>query len=31
MDPAMEEASYLNGSGVLGTALRITLQVVRPP
>ena len=30
MDPAMEEASYLNGSGVLGTALRITLPVVRP-
>jgi iron(III) transport system permease protein len=26
----MEEASYLNGAGVLGTALRITLPVVRP-
>jgi iron(III) transport system permease protein len=30
MDPAMEEAAYLNGSGVLGTALRVTLPVVRP-
>ena len=30
MDPAMEEASYLNGSGVIGTALRVTLPVVRP-
>ena len=30
IDPAMEEASYLNGAGVLGTALRITLPVVRP-
>jgi iron(III) transport system permease protein len=30
MDPAMEEAAYLNGSGVLGTALKVTLPVVRP-
>ena len=30
MDPSMEEAAYLNGSGVLGTALRVTLPVVRP-
>ena len=30
IDPAMEEASYLNGSGVVATALRITLPVVRP-
>lgn len=30
MDPAMEEAAYLNGSGVIGTALRVTLPVVRP-
>lgn len=30
MDPAMEEAAYLNGSGVLGTALKVTLPVIRP-
>lgn len=30
MDPALEEASYLNGSGILKTALRVTLPVVRP-
>ena len=30
MDPSMEEAAYLNGSGVLGTALKVTLPVVRP-
>lgn len=30
MDPAMEEAAYLNGSGVVGTALKVTLPVVRP-
>jgi len=30
IDPAMEEASYLNGASVLRTALRITLPVVRP-
>lgn len=30
MDPALEEASYLNGSGVLATAVRVTLPVVRP-
>ncbi len=30
IDPAMEEASYLNGAGVLRTVFRITLPVVRP-
>ncbi len=30
IDPAMEEASYLNGAGVLRTALRITLPVTKP-
>ena len=30
MDPAMEEAAALNGSGVFGTALRVTLPVIRP-
>ena len=30
MDPSMEEASYLNGAGILRTALRITFPVVRP-
>lgn len=30
MDPALEEASYTNGRGVLATALRVTLPVVRP-
>jgi iron(III) transport system permease protein len=30
IDPAMEEASYLNGAGVLRTALRVTLPVIRP-
>jgi iron(III) transport system permease protein len=30
IDPAMEEASYLNGSGVLRTAWRITLPVIWP-
>ena len=30
IDPSMEEASYLNGAGVVGTALRVTLPVVRP-
>lgn len=30
MDPALEEASYLNGAGVLATALRVTLPVLRP-
>jgi iron(III) transport system permease protein len=30
MDPALEEAAYLNGSGVLGTLVRVTLPVVRP-
>lgn len=30
MDPALEEASYLNGSGVLATVWRVTLPVVRP-
>jgi iron(III) transport system permease protein len=30
IDPSFEEASYLNGAGVLRTALRITLPVARP-
>ncbi len=30
IDPAMEEASYLNGAGVLATAMRVTFPVVRP-
>ena len=30
IDPAMEEASYLNGASVLRTAFRITLPVIRP-
>jgi iron(III) transport system permease protein len=30
MDPALEEASRIHGSGALGTALRITLPVVTP-
>ena len=30
IDPAMEEASYLNGASTIRTALRITLPVVRP-
>jgi len=30
MDPSMEEASYLNNAGVVRTALKITLPVVRP-
>jgi iron(III) transport system permease protein len=30
MDPSMEEASYLNHAGVVRTALKITLPVVRP-
>ncbi len=30
MDPALEEASYLNGAGVFATALRVTLPVLRP-
>ncbi len=30
IDPALEEASYLNGAGVLRTALRVTFPVVRP-
>ena len=30
MDPAMEEAAYLNGSGVIGTAVKVTLPVIRP-
>jgi iron(III) transport system permease protein len=30
IDPAMEEASYLNGAGVLRTAFRVTLPVIRP-
>ena len=30
IDPSFEEASYLNGAGVLRTALRITFPVIRP-
>ncbi len=30
IDPSMEEASYLNGAGVLATAARVTFPVVRP-
>jgi iron(III) transport system permease protein len=30
IDPSLEEASYLNGAGVLRTAVRVTLPVVRP-
>jgi iron(III) transport system permease protein len=30
IDPSMEEASYLNGAGVLRTALKVTFPVVRP-
>ncbi len=30
MDPALEEAAYLNGSGVMATAVRVTLPIVRP-
>jgi len=30
IDPSMEEASYLNGAGVFGTAVRVTLPVIRP-
>jgi iron(III) transport system permease protein len=30
MDPSMEEASYLNGAGVVRTALKVTFPVVRP-
>ncbi|WP_158625920.1 ABC transporter permease [Arsenicitalea aurantiaca] len=30
MDPAMEEASYLNGAGVIQTAMKVTFPVVRP-
>lgn len=30
MDPGLEEASYLNGRGVLSTAWKITLRIVSP-
>jgi len=30
MDPSLEEASYLNGAGILRTAWKITFPVVRP-
>jgi iron(III) transport system permease protein len=30
VDPSMEEASYLNGAGMMQTALRITMPVIRP-
>ena len=30
IDPSLEEASYLNGAGVLRTAFKVTLPVVQP-
>lgn len=30
IDPSMEEASYLNGAGVIKTAVKVTLPVIRP-
>lgn len=30
MDPSLEEASYLNGRGVLRTAMKVTLPIVSP-
>jgi iron(III) transport system permease protein len=30
MDPGLEEASYMNGRGIVATALRVTFPVVRP-
>jgi iron(III) transport system permease protein len=30
IDPSMEEASYLNGAGVLATAAKVTFPVIRP-
>ncbi|OMQ16681.1 hypothetical protein A7K94_0200845 [Modestobacter sp. VKM Ac-2676] len=30
MDPSLEEASYMNGRGVVATALRVTLPIIRP-
>ena len=30
MDPALEEAAYLNGSGIAATVLKVTFPVVRP-
>lgn len=30
MDPSLEEASYLNGQGIVATARRVTLPIVRP-
>lgn len=30
MDPALEDASYINGNGHLRTALRVTLPLMRP-
>jgi len=30
MDPALEEASYMNGRGVFSTALRVTFPMMRP-
>ena len=30
MDPALEEASYLNGSGILGTVRRVTAPITKP-
>ncbi|WP_324274222.1 ABC transporter permease [Blastococcus brunescens] len=30
MDPSLEEASYMNGRGVIATALKVTLPIMRP-
>ncbi len=30
MDPGLEEASYMNGRGIVATALRVTLPIMRP-
>ena len=30
MDPGLEEASYMNGRGIMATAFRVTLPIVRP-
>ncbi|MBO9577457.1 MAG: iron ABC transporter permease [Microbacteriaceae bacterium] len=30
MDPGLEEASYMNGRGIIATAFKVTLPIVRP-
>ncbi|CDJ99825.1 ABC-type Fe3+ transport system, permease component [Microbacterium sp. C448] len=30
MDPGLEEASYMNGRGIVATAMKVTLPIVRP-